>query len=307
MERLCLLCTIRWNINVYFHIDGYNENPKVYDKQTVITLLNNNDITNDKILLGWTTNNNTNDDKTIIYNGIYIPDINESEVLNFYPVWEENDTSIQSININFNDTKETSITTIPYENLSDDEKTLALTNNTSIVSFCYRLNYIDENNESQVFTYKFKVEYEGNDWTLDAIKTEDEYTVAIGVLENEISKILGEDKKDNYQIVWYRKSNLMNDWTKVQNGDSLIGNVMLLEDKSLFVLPIIEANEEYITKSYTNYSEVLLNKMLHTSNGDVKDNVVQINNTARSVICLSLTYLDFAKPLYAPWFIIFSA
>lgn len=282
-------------INVKFYIDD-NVYQKEYDKQTVITLLNNNDITNDKILLGWSTNN-TVDNETIIYNGIYIPDINESEELNFYPIWEEeNDTSIQTININFNDTKETSITTIPYENLSDDEKTLALTNNTSTVSFCYRLNYIDKNNISQVFTQKFNVEYEGTDWTLNEIKTESEYLTAIERLESKITEILieilGEDKKEDignnikeyYQIVWYRKSNLMNDWTKVQNGDTLIGNVMLLEDKSLFVLPIIEANEEYIKQSYlsndTNY-EVHLNKWLHTSNGVVEDNKVNIKNTAR--------------------------
>ena len=105
-------------------------------------------------------------------------------------------------------------------------------------------------------------------------------------------EILGEDKeeignniKDYYQIVWYRKSNLINDWSKVQNGDTLIGNVMILEDKSLFVLPIIEAKEDYIKQSHlsnnTNYSEVNLNKKLHTSNGYVKDNEVTINNTAR--------------------------
>lgn len=286
-------------INVYFHIDGYNENPKVYDKQSVITLLNNNDITNDKILLGWSTTNNTVDDETIIYNGIYIPDINESEDLNFYPVWEdENDTSTKSININFNDTKETSITTIPYEILSDEEKKLALTNNTSTVSFCYRLNYI-EDNKSQVFTEKFKVKYDGTDWTLNEIKTEDEYTRAIASLESKITEIvikkleetqkLEEEQKreiakkitDYYQIVWYRKSNLMTDWSKVQNGDTLIGNVMLVETKSLFVLPIIEADDYYITQIYLsnnpNYKKVECNKWFHTSNGDV----TTIKNTAR--------------------------
>lgn len=283
-------------INVKFYIDGNVYQSKEYDKQTVITLLNNNDINNDRILLGWSTTNNTVDDETIIYNGIYIPDINESEDLNFYPVWEdENDASTKSININFNDTKETSITTIPYENLSDEEKKLALTNNTSTVSFCYRLNYI-ENEKSQVFTQKFNVEYDGTDWTLNEIKTEDEYEEAISVLESKITyiliEILGKDKdeignnniKDYYQIVWYRKSNLINDWSKVQNGDTLIGNVMILEDKSLFVLPIIEADEEYIRQSYlsnnSNY-EVQLNKKLHTSNGYVKDNEITINNTAR--------------------------
>lgn len=289
------------NITVKFYIDNNEYSSNVYDKQTVITLLNNNDIDNDitngRILLGWcTTNNTVDDDETIIYNGIYIPDINESEELKFYPVWkDEDDTSIQSININFNDTKETSITTIPYENLSKDEQQHALTNNTSTVSFCYRLNYIDTDSTSKVFTEKFKVEYEGTDWTLNEIKTDDEYKNAIIALENKITEILidilGKDKEeidnnkitDYYQIVWYRKSNLMNDWTKVQNGDTLIGNVMLLEDKSLFVLPIIEADEEYIRQSYlsndTNYEKVECNKWLHTSNGDVKDNVV--NNTAR--------------------------
>jgi hypothetical protein len=283
-------------INVKFYIDGNVYQSKEYDKQTVITLLNNNDINNDRILLGWSTTNNTVDDETIIYNGIYIPDINETEDLNFYPVWEdENDASTKSINIKFNDTKETSITTIPYENLSDEEKKLALTNNTSTVSFCYRLNYI-EDNESKVFTQKFNVEYDGTDWTLNEIKTEDEYTNAIASLESKITdiliEILGEDKveignnniKDYYQIVWYRKSNLINDWSKVQNGDTLIGNVMLLEDKSLFVLPIIKADGEYIRQSYlsnnTNY-DVHLKEMLHTSNGHVKDNEVTINNTAR--------------------------
>lgn len=284
-------------INVKFYIDGNVYQSKEYDKQTVITLLNNNDINNDRILLGWSTTNNTVDDETIIYNGIYIPDINETEDLNFYPVWEdENDTSTKSININFNDTQETSITTIPYENLSDEEKKLALTNNTSTVSFCCRLNYIDKDSTSKVFTQKFNVEYEGTDWTLNEIKTEDEYTKAIAKLESKITyiliEILGKDKdeignnniKDYYQIVWYRKSNLINDWSKVQNGDTLIGNVMLLEDKSLFVLPIIKADGEYIRQSYlsnnTNY-EVHLKEMLHTSNGHVKDNEVTINNTAR--------------------------
>ena len=283
-------------INVKFNIDGNVYQSKEYDKQTVITLLNNNDINDNRILLGWSTNNdNTDDNETIIYNGIYIPDINETADLNFYPIWEDDDTSMQSINIDFNDAKETSITTIPYENLSEEEKTVALTNNTSTVSFCYRLNYID-NEQSQVFTRKFKVQYDDTDWTLNEIKTESEYEEAISVLETKISDILidilGKDKKEEivnniknyYQIVWYRKSNLINDWSKVQNGDTLIGNVMLLEDKSLFVLPIIDADEEYIKQSYlstnTDYN-IELSKMLHTSNGEVKDKEVTINNTAR--------------------------
>ena len=52
-------------INVKFYKDGNVYQSKEYDKQTVITLLNNNDINNDRILLGWSTTNNTVDDETM--------------------------------------------------------------------------------------------------------------------------------------------------------------------------------------------------------------------------------------------------
>lgn len=220
-------------INVKFYIDGNVYQSKEYDKQTVITLLNNNDINNinnDRILLGWSTTNNTVDDETIIYNGIYIPDINESEDLNFYPVWEdENDASTKSININFNDTKETSITTIPYEKLNEDEKlkaTNSILNKTkSIVTFCYK------NDEE---TKKFDVEYEGTEWTLSQIITEDEYT-------NEFENF-------NKKITWYRKSVMLNEYDKIYDGDVLIGEVFDGTPVNFIALPIVIWDDEYRKK-----------------------------------------------------------
>ena len=188
------------------------------DNQTIITLLDNNHVYKEGCkLLGWATNDITKEGTkpTSIYKGIYIPD---TDVI-LYAVWGEENPS-NTLNIEFNNNKTTSVTTIPYEKLNEDEKlkaTNSILNKTkSIVTFCYK------NDEE---TKKFDVEYEGTEWTLSQIITENEYT-------NEFENF-------NKKITWYRKSVMLNDYDKIYDGDVLIGEVFDGTPVNFIALPIV--------------------------------------------------------------------
>lgn len=194
------------------------------DNQTIITLLDNNHVYKEGCkLLGWTTNDITKEGTkpTSIYKGIYIPD---TDVI-LYAVWGEENSS-NTLNIEFNNNKTTSVTTIPYEKLNEDEKlkaTNSILNKTkSIVTFCYK------NDEE---TKKFDVEYEGTEWTLSQIITEDEYT--------------NEFKNFNKKITWYRKSVMLNEYDKIYDGDVLIGEVFDGTPVNFIALPIVIWDDEY--------------------------------------------------------------
>ena len=197
------------------------------DNQTIITLLDNNHVYKEGCkLLGWTTNDITKEGTkpTSIYKGIYIPD---TDVI-LYAVWGEENPS-NTLNIEFNNNKTTSVTTIPYEKLNEDEKlkaTNSILNKTkSIVTFCYK------NDEE---TKKFDVEYEGTEWTLSQIITEEEYT-------NEFENF-------NKKITWYRKSVMLNEYDKIYDGDVLIGEVFDGTPVNFIALPIVIWDEQYRNK-----------------------------------------------------------